>query len=179
MALLVPSAALRRRLPQALHAMKVSELQNILLEELQFLLPDWKFVKSKRHFQKAEEGFVWYLHVGCINHLEDFDAVADVAVEFKAGKERLCIVGAELGNIEGMGQLRFPVSNREAAKSSAFELHEHFNERGLPFLRKYSDPAKVVGTLRNGGAEAMLISPFLNQHQDQINRLSSHYGISM
>ncbi len=168
-----------RRLWLALHAMKVFELQSILLEELKFLLPDWKFIKSKREFQRSEEGFVWYLHIGCINHLEDFDAVADVAVEFKAGKERLCIVGAELGNIEGRGQLRFPVSNREAAKSSAFELYEHFNERGLPFLRKYSDPAEVVGTLRNGGAEAMLISPLLKQHQDQINRLSSHYGISL
>lgn len=159
--------------------MKVSELQNILLEELQFLLADWKFVKSKCQFQKAEEGFVWYLHVGFINHREDFDAVADVAVEFKAAKERLCIVGAELGSIEGTGQRRFPVSNRRAAKSSALELYEHFNECGLPFLHKYSDPAEVVGTLRNGGKEAMLISPFLNQHQDQINRLSSQYGISM
>jgi len=159
--------------------MKVSELQNILLEELQSLLPDWKFIKGKREFQRAEEGFIWFLHISCINHLEDFDAVADVAVEFKAGKERLCIVGAELGNIEGTGRLRFPVSNREAAKSSALELYEHFNEHGLRFLRKYSDPAEVVGTLRSGGKEAMLISPLLNQHQDQINRLSSHYGISL
>ncbi|PKH29146.1 hypothetical protein CXF88_19705 [Shewanella sp. ALD9] len=84
-----------------------------------------------------------------------------------------------MGNIEGTGQCRFSVSKKQSAKSSAFELYEYFNERGLPFLRKYSDPTEVVGTLRNGGKEAMLISPFLNQHQDQINRLSSHYGISM
>lgn len=59
--------------------MKVSELQNIFIEELKDLLPDWKFIKSHRHFKKVVEDVVWYLHVACINHLEDFDAVGNVA----------------------------------------------------------------------------------------------------
>lgn len=159
--------------------MKVSELQNIFIDELKVLLPDWKFIKSQRHFKKSEKGAVWLLHIGCINHSEDFDAVGNVTVEFKSGKERICIVGAELGNIEGIGQNRFPVSTSAEAKSSAEGLHKHFEMHGLPFLRKYSHPVSVVTTLKQGGKEAMLISPFLNQHQDQINQLSSHYDIGM
>jgi hypothetical protein len=49
----------------------------------------------------------------------------------------------------------------------------------VPFLRKYSDPATVLNTLSNGGTEALLISPFLNQHQNQIDRLRTQYGIGM
>lgn len=163
----------------ALHAMKVSELQNIFIDELKALLSDWKFIKSQRHFKKNEEGIVWLLHIGCLNHLADFDAVGDVAVEFKAGKESICIVGAELGNIEGTGQNRFSVSTSAEARSSATKLYKYFEDHGLPFLRKYSNPVEVVTTLEKGGKEAMLISPFLNQHQEQMNRLSSHYDISM
>ena len=158
--------------------MKVSDLQNILIEELELALSDWKFVKSRRYFKKTEKGLVWYLHLGCINHMEDFDAVGNVAVEFKAGKERVCIVGAELGNIRGTGQHRFPVSSGEEAKASAIELYRCFNEHGLPFLRKYSDPATVLSSLTHGGKEAMLISPITGQHQDQINRLRRHYGLT-
>jgi len=159
--------------------MKVSELQNMFIEELKYLLADWKFVKSKRQFQLTENDLVWFLHIGCINHVEDFDAVADVAVEFRAGRARVCIVGAELGNIQGAGQHRFPVSNTEETKSSAIELYKYFQEHGVPFLRKYSDPATVLNTLSNGGKDALLISPFLNQHQNQIDRLRAQYGIGM
>ena len=159
--------------------MKVSEMQNHFIDELKALLPEWKFIKSQRHFKKVQEDTIWYFHISCINHPGDFDAVGDVAVEFKAGKERICIVGAELGNIEGSGQKRFTVSNELEAKASAVSLHEYFMKYGLPFLRKYNNPVEVVSTLKNGGKGAMLISPFTNQHQDQINRLSSRNDINM
>ena len=100
-------------------------------------------------------------------------------MEFKARKKSLCIVGTKLGNIEGTGQHRCTVSNIEQTKSSAMELHQCFENHGLPFLRKYSDPVTVVNVLSNSGKEAMLISPFLNQHQDQIARLSRHFGIGI
>lgn len=74
-------------LNQLLYVMKIFELQNILFEELKFLLFDWKFIKGKREFQRVEEGFVWFFYIGCINYLENFDVVVDVVVEFKVGKE--------------------------------------------------------------------------------------------
>jgi hypothetical protein len=49
----------------------------------------------------------------------------------------------------------------------------------LPFLQKYSNPSEAVCTLKNGGKEAMLISPLINQHQEQINALSNYYDIGI
>ncbi|QSX33840.1 hypothetical protein JYB87_00875 [Shewanella avicenniae] len=159
--------------------MKVSELQNLFIEELKTLLPSWKFVKSYREFRKSENGVIWLFHISCVNHTSDFDAVGDVAVEFKSGKERICIVGAELGNIVGSGQHRFPVSNASEAKSSARELFEYFNQKGLPFLERFSNPEAVVDTLKRGGKEALLIIPLLDQHKEQIKQMSNRYGIVM
>ncbi|WP_284379977.1 hypothetical protein [Litoribrevibacter albus] len=164
---------------EVLRAMKASELQNIFIDELKVLLPDWRFVKSQRQFKRVEEGVVWLFHINCINHLDDFDAVADVAVEFKSGKENICIVGAELGNIEGVGQKRFSVTSATEAKSSAERMLCYFKAHGMPFLRKYSNPVDVISTLKQGGKEAMLISPLLNQHPEQINRLTNFYGVSI
>jgi len=162
---------------EKLYAMKVSELQIKFIEEVKPLLPDWKFIKSQYHFKKNEGSAVWYFHIGCINHSEGFDAVGNVAIEFKVGKDSLCIIGAELGNIDGIGQNRFPVPNCAEVKSSARGLHKYFEEHGLSFLRKYSNPREVVTTLKQGGKEAMLISPFLDNHQNQIDLLSLHYGM--
>lgn len=159
--------------------MKVSELQEIFIDELKSLLPEWKFVKRERHFKLKNDKVVWFFHISCINHESDFDAVGDVAVEFLSGKERVCIIGSELGNIEGAGQKRFPVSSSSEAISSAQHLHNYFVKVGLPFLDKYSNPNVVVLTLKRGGKEAMLISPLVNQHETQINRLCQEYNIGM
>ncbi len=159
--------------------MKISELQNILIKEIHGLLPNWKFVKSARHFKKIDKQIGWFLHISCINHVVDFDAVADVAIEFKSGKERLCIIGAELGNIEGVGQKRFSVANPEQAKISAIQMYKYFERIGLSFLQKYSDPKTVVATLRDGHEEALLISPSSSSSEEIIFKLSQHYNIGM
>lgn len=122
---------------------------------------------------------VWSLHISCINHDSDFDAVGNVAVEYLSGKQRVCIIGAELGNIEGRGQIRFPVSSSGEAIASAKQLYNFFVQTGLPFLNKFSDPNLVVSVLRAGGKNAMLISPFTNQHEEQINRLCQMYSVDM
>jgi len=159
--------------------MKVSDLQSIFIRELQTLLPEWKFVKSQRHFKKLDNDKHYYFQISCINHVDDFDAVGDISIEFKDGKNRICIIGAELGNIEGIGQNRFPVSNNVEARTSAINLHQYFEKCGLEFIRKFSDPVLVVDTLKRGGIEAQLISPFLEQHEEQITQMSKHYGIDM
>ena len=159
--------------------MKISELQAKFIDELKLLLPEWRFIQSERHFKKQEGSVTWYFHITCINRTDDFDAVGDVSVEFKTNKERVCIVGAELGNIEGIGQNRFPVTSGEEAIYSAGQLYKCFTEHGLPFLIKYSDPVKVASTLKVGAKEAMLISPIINQHQDQIRKLGENCAKSM
>ncbi len=159
--------------------MKLSELQELFIGELQSLLSEWKYVKRERHFKLKHNDVVCFLHISCINHNSDFDAVGNVAVEYLSGKERVCIVGAELGNIDGSGQTRFSVSTSNEAISSAQGLYDFFVKVGQPFLHRFSNPKEVVTVLKNGGREAMLISPLLTQHQKQIESLCQKYGMGM
>ncbi len=159
--------------------MKISELQSELIDRLKELLSDWKYVKSERAFKKSIGENIWHFHIGCINHADDFDCTGDVAVEFKSKKVQLCIVGAELGNIEGIGQKRFSVGNEQQAIESAKAIYNYFRMVGIPFLEKYSAPKEVIDTLTAGGKEAMLISPITSLHKQQIDSLVQHYGASM
>jgi hypothetical protein len=152
--------------------MKVSELHTEFLVKLQHLMDDWKYIKRYRQFEKVKGNLVWIFHISCINHENDFDAVGNIAIEYKRGKERLCIIGAELGNIESVGQKRFPVNCQTQANTSAEEIYIYFKKIGMPFLQKYSNPCETLNTLRNGGKEAMLISPFIDKHKEQIDALS-------
>ena len=148
--------------------MKVTELHAAFLEELGTLLPGWKFVASQRHFKHAEGAVNWLLHLAFVNHERDFDAIGDVAVEFLFNKKRVAIVGAQLGNIAGVGQTRHSVSSAVMAKEAARSLISEFNQIGLPFLQRYSIPAVTAAVLQAGGPEARLISPFAQNHAAQV-----------
>ena len=128
---------------------------------------------------KTIDEIVWHFHISCINHPDDFDCTGDVAVEFKANKVQLCIVGAELGNIKGVGQKRFTVGNKQQASETATAIYNYFNTVGLPFLEKYSVPNEVINILSVGDKEALLISPIASLHKQQIDSLVEHYGASM
>lgn len=159
--------------------MKLSELESFFLEELEAYLPQWTYVKSKRQFKRIEKENIWYFHISCIKHVSDFDVVGDVAIEFKSKKERICIVGAELGNISGVGQKRFSVASKSQAKESALEIYRYFEKYGYKFCQVYSEPHNIIDTLKNGGKEALLLSPFVSNHEEQIFSLTKHFQISM
>ena len=151
--------------------MKVSELHAAFLSELAPLLPGWKFVASQRHFKRTEGAVNWLLHLGFVNHEADFDAIGNVAVEFLAGRKRVAIVGAQLGNIAGLGQTRHSVSSEATAAAAARSLVSEFQLVGLPFLERYSVPSTVAAVLEAGGPEAQLISPYQDNHAAQIAAL--------
>jgi hypothetical protein len=159
--------------------MRVSELQSEFIDRLKELLSDWKYVKGERTFKKSIGENVWHFHIACVNHTGDFDCTGDVAIEFVSDKLRLCIVGAELGNIEGVGQKRFTVGNMQQAVESADAIYNYFSAVGIPFLKRYSDPNEVINTLRVGGKEAMLISPIVSLHKQQIDCLAQYFDASM
>ena len=159
--------------------MKLSDLESFFIEELEAYMSEWTYVKSQRQFKKTVKGNTWYFHISCIKHMFDFDVVGDVAIEFKSKKERICIVGAELGNISGVGQKRFSVASKPQAKVSALEIYKYFEEYGCKFCQKYSEPYNVINTLKSGGKEALLISPFVSNHKEQILSLTNHLKISM
>jgi len=151
--------------------MKVSELHTTFLQELGALLPGWKFVASQRHFKRNVGTANWLLHLAFVNHEHDFDAIGDVAVEFLAGRKRVAIIGAQLGNIAGVGQTRHSVPSPAGAADAARSLLAEFNQVGLRFLERYSVPAFTAAVLRAGGPEARLISPFVQNHASQVSAL--------
>ncbi len=154
--------------------MKITELQNIFISELQNLLPDWKFIKSNRHFKKVHGDITWYFHISCIKHVDDFDATGDVSVEIKSGNKRVCIIGAQLANIEGIGQKRFPVYDQLSASVSSNNICKYVQEVGLPFLERFNNPEEILTVLKNGGKEAVLISPLNHKHQEQIELINKY-----
>jgi hypothetical protein len=135
--------------------MRIVELHKAFISAMHTELPDWRFVASRRHFKKSFPNGLWYAHFSFINH----------------ARKRACIVGANLGNIEGVGQVRYSVNSPESAVLAASEARDHIDRIGLPFLQKYSDPAEVLRCLRAGGPEARLISPIMQIHEQQIQVL--------
>lgn len=141
------------------------------LAVLHGILPDWRFIASKRHFRKSLPGRNLFVHVGFINHDRDFDATLDVSVEFLVAKQRLCIIGASLGNIEGTGQVRYSVASEQSAVSAAHQAAAHLQRVGFPFLKRFCSAEATLAVLKAGGPEAQLISPLLQLHAQQIAAL--------
>ena len=153
--------------------MKISELQTVLLQDLQALLLEWRFVSSLRHFKRSVGSVNWLFHIACVNHRESFDAIGDVAVEFLGARKRVAIVGAQLGNISGACQTRHPVSSPESCVQAARSLVTEFQHVGLPFLERYSSATAVLSVLQAGGTEASLVSPLRELHGGQIAALQA------
>ena len=139
--------------------MKLKLLHDRFIQGMRPHLPDWKFIATNRHFRLCAADHNWYLHLGFINHERDFDVTLDVAVEFMQGKDRIGIIGAELGNIQGTGQFRHGIASEAEADAAALTAHAHFLSVGVPFLIKYSDRLHVLTVLKQNNAEARLICP--------------------
>lgn len=160
-----------KRPPSVSSRMQLKPLHDLFIETMMSQLQDWKFIASNRHFRLSKPGTNFYLHAAFINHQSDFDVVLDVAIEFVKGKNRVGIVGAELGNIEGIGQVRHSVSSHAEASSAAMTAVADFNRVGLPFLERYCSLSAVIGALQASGAEARLISPIEQLRPELISAL--------
>lgn len=148
--------------------MKLKPLHDHLIEKLKLELPEWRFSSKDRHFRRSEDGKDFYIHLSFINHVDEFDLVINVGVAFFLNKMRACVIGAELGSIEGVGQCRHRITSKESAARAALSTKEHLLRVGVPFLQEYSNAATVLSTLKAGGAKARLISPFTNLHSEQV-----------
>ena len=154
--------------------MAVAALHKALLDALTPRMAGWKFVAAHRHFKRqAAPGTLWFVHLTFINHVDDFDAVVDVAVQFMRRRESVCVVGAQLGNIAGVGQTRFRVARAEDVPAATEGILAEFASVGLPFLERFSRPDEVVAVLRRGGREADLISPLSDRHERYIRGLEA------
>ena len=113
-------------------------------------------------------------HVAFIKHELDFDVTADVAIRIDAvedliervvgrktnAKRRLTYtVGAELGNIQGTGQLRWTVESADSVPTVARNMFESFKSVALPYYENASSPEKVYELLNSEGSGSRLHSP--------------------
>lgn len=114
------------------------------------------------------------LHLAFIQHPKDFDLVADVAVRFdqledlvnstnsllsKREKEQTYSLGAELGNLSGKGQRRWPVASLADVDVVADQVVTCFREVGLPYLDIAMTLDGAYNLLTSPGRNAWLHSP--------------------
>jgi hypothetical protein len=128
---------------------------------------------SARSFVHPHDNCRWHLHLAFVNHTDDFDVIADVAVEHSLGKQRICIPGAELGNIAGTGQRRWTVGPNASVSDAAHGLLTLFGEVGIPFMQRFTDLAEVVRTLRTDPVGTRLMFPFEIDPLSEASRIES------
>jgi hypothetical protein len=151
--------------------MALAPLHDGLVAAVAQLLPDWRFMATYRHFRKRMPAYDWFLHVGFINHVSDCDVVANVAVEHLVKRKSICIVGAELGNIAGVGQRRWSLARLADIPAAATGLHQSFLEVGLPYLQAFSNLHEILRVLREEPKRAWLLCPLAQDPMAEANAI--------
>lgn len=153
--------------------MALASLHQEVIVAMTDRFPGWKFVKSIQSFVQLHGNCKWYVDLAFVNHVNDFDVVVNVMVEHLIGKQRICILGAELGNILGTGQHRWNVDSNSSALAAAQGVQEMVHEVGFPFLNRFTDLAEVVRTLRTDKKTARLIFPLEQNLDVEADRIAS------
>lgn len=114
------------------------------------------------------------LHLAFIDHRDDFDVIADVAVRFdeledlinahnamlsKTEGAQTYSLGAELGNISGQGQMRWNVASAADIELVASRLVAAFEKIGVPYLNKVTTLEGAYEALTSPGRSAYLHNP--------------------
>lgn len=125
-------------------------------------------------FRREFPGGECRLHLSFINHRADFDVTADVAVRFHALEELVdknvrsisdreqrstSSLGAELGNIAGVGQMRWHVATIDDLDSVTAGILNAFKEIGLPYLEVASTMEGAYKLLSAHGRDSWLHNP--------------------
>jgi hypothetical protein len=154
----------------------MKELRNELLLRLDDRLHPlgFRLRKTLRDFRREVRGCSQFLHIAFINHPSDFDVTADVAVRHhpvenmlneertylkESEKKLTATVGAELGNILGIGQHRWTVANERDIPIVVDGVVNHFEKVGLPFLERFTSLEEVFRVLSVNRSEALLVCP--------------------
>ena len=154
----------------------MKELRNELLLRLDDRLRPlgFRLRKTLRDFRRDVGQCSQSLHVAFINHSADFDVTANVAVRHHAVEDALneerpylkesekkltATVGAELGNILGVGQHRWAVASERDIPLVVDGIVSYFQRVGLPFLERFTSLEETFRVLSANGSEAKLISP--------------------
>lgn len=148
-----------------------------LLDRLAELLKPQGYRKREQSFHKESGPVRLSFHVAFINHAHDFDVTADVAIRHHAVEELLgsgkdvATIGAELGNIAGVGQHRWRVAAERDVEPVALSILEYFEQHGKSFLTRFADPAESLRVLEVNGAQARLICPIPDRRKRVVESL--------
>jgi hypothetical protein len=155
--------------------MTLKDLRAALFSALTAALSARGYRRREQSFVRPIPGGAAIFHVTFINHADDFDVTADVAVRYDAIEDRLnaarpllsprerrqtATVGAQLAHIAGIGVERWTVRDAAEVALTARGIVERLVEVGEPFLQRFASPAEVRRVLEEDGAEARLICPF-------------------
>jgi hypothetical protein len=114
-------------------------------------------------------------HLAFIQHQDDFDVTADIAVRFDdveevvnegnkllTDKERkgTHTIGAELGNIADGHQKRWTVASTDDVSLVATSIADAFVNVALPYADTYADRRRALEVLSGDGPESWLHCPF-------------------
>jgi hypothetical protein len=158
-------------------------LQAMLLKELGTHLAAYGCGKRRgQDFYKVFDWGKWVAHVAFVDHTDDFDVTLDVAIRFDAleelvqqsnellsdrEKRQTCSMGVEIGNLLGIGRLRWTVTTEADVPVVARQISTRFEESGLPYLKQYSDMRQALEVLAGDEHDSWLHSPL---HSERAKR---------
>lgn len=157
----------RRRDPKANpvpNRMSMADIRKSLLRQLAEKLKNsgYRFKSGGRSFERPTEFGRVSFHLAFINHADDFDITADIAIRFDALEDLLnshrpylsdkkkkgtFSMGTELGNwIEGR-QKRWRVRTESDVAPIVESILKTFKTHGEPYLEEYSNPETAYAVL--------------------------------
>ncbi len=158
---------------------KKSHLQKALLKTLGDQVKPFGFTKRREQsfYRPTEFGFVVF-HISFINHDNDFDMTADIALRYDSvenlvnlfeadldekEKRETCTLGGELGNLSSEhGQHRWTIVNEEDIEPVCHSIIEFFKEVGFPYIEQFSNPENVLAVLSSDELAVTIHCPFHN-----------------
>jgi hypothetical protein len=153
------------------------ELESDLLQAVATVVTQSGF-KLRRSFQdyvKTIPGGRWGLHLAFMEHDEDFDVTADVAIRVDAvedlvhdtdrrlsakEKRETATAGAELGNLVDGRQHRWTIVAADDVEAVAASICKMFADFGLPYLKRLTDLNVLLELLGRNDVGGWLHSPF-------------------
>lgn len=152
------------------------DIQRVLLDEVGQRLVKFGFgaKASEQSFIRAMPTGKVAFHLAFIEHPQDFEVVADVAVRFeeleglvnrdnrllsKKDKGRTYSLGAELGNLAGTGQMRWQVTSVADVIETADRIVDAFRRIGIPYLDRATTMEGAYELLTAAGRDAWLHCP--------------------
>jgi hypothetical protein len=154
----------------------MKQLQDALLREVGERIAELGFERKPigQSFVRRFKGGRAAFHLAFIKHPADFDVVADVASRFDALEDlvddgamlqtmkngrKTYSLGAELGNISGVGQMRWRVARQEDVSQVAEQLVGALKSIGIPYLARASTYDGAYQMLTAPGRGAWLHKP--------------------